>query len=156
RVLAHQPGALQARVHRRVPLLFRRLDGVVREVDAGIVEEDVEPAAERLQRLGHEALTVARLRDVAANENCGAAGGFDRGHDLSPPPLVPAGHDALRALLGEGARRGLAETRGGASDDADTVLELSTHCAPATSLWKRGFLRSGSKLGSILSQPGER
>jgi len=27
---------------------------------------------------------------------------------------------------------------------------------PATSFWNLGFLRSGSKLGSILSQPGER
>ena len=30
------------------------------------------------------------------------------------------------------------------------------HFAAATSFWNRGFLRSGSKLGSILSQPGER
>ena len=30
------------------------------------------------------------------------------------------------------------------------------HLPPATSFWNRGFLRSGSKLGSIFSQPGER
>ncbi len=28
--------------------------------------------------------------------------------------------------------------------------------APATSLWNLGFFRSGSKFGSIFSQPGER
>ena len=31
-----------------------------------------------------------------------------------------------------------------------------THEAPATSFWNRGFLRSGSKLGSILSHAGVR
>jgi hypothetical protein len=30
------------------------------------------------------------------------------------------------------------------------------HFPPTTSFWNLGFLRSGSKLGSILSQPGER
>jgi hypothetical protein len=30
------------------------------------------------------------------------------------------------------------------------------HFGAATSFWKRGLLRSGSKLGSIFSQPGER
>jgi hypothetical protein len=30
------------------------------------------------------------------------------------------------------------------------------HFALATSFWNRGFLRSGSKFGSIVSQPGER
>ncbi len=33
---------------------------------------------------------------------------------------------------------------------------LRNHFAPATSFWNLGSLRSGSKLGSILSQPGER
>ena len=30
------------------------------------------------------------------------------------------------------------------------------HFALPTSFWNRGFFRSGSKLGSIFSQPGER
>jgi hypothetical protein len=33
---------------------------------------------------------------------------------------------------------------------------MGNHFAPATSFWNLGFLRSGSKMGSILCHPGER
>ena len=48
--------------------------------------------------------------------------------------------------------RGLAAGIGGASGRP----VRRDYFAPATSFWNLGFLRSGSKLGSILSQPGER
>ena len=38
----------------------------------------------------------------------------------------------------------------------DLRAELGLHGVPATSRWKRGFARSGSKVGSIRSQAGER
>ena len=34
--------------------------------------------------------------------------------------------------------------------------KLEAHRVPSTSCWKRGFLRSGSNAGSILSHAGER
>ena len=45
-------------------------------------------------------------------------------------------------------REDLVGTETGSGDES--------HFAPATSFSNRGFLRSGSKLGSIFSQPGER
>ena len=38
----------------------------------------------------------------------------------------------------------------------EVTPELSHQAVPANSFWNRGFLRSGSNVGSILSQPGER
>ena len=38
----------------------------------------------------------------------------------------------------------------------ELTLEIGHHVPAFTSFWNRGFFRSGSKVGSILSQPGER
>ena len=53
----------------------------------------------------------------------------------SPIPRAPISETSVRAEAGPHCER---------------------HVVPARSFRKRGFFRSGSKLGSILSQPGER
>jgi hypothetical protein len=45
-----------------------------------------------------------------------------------------------------------AEGRGSVTAEARAGREVT---GPGDELWKRGFLRSGSKLGSIFSQAGE-
>ena len=69
-----------------------------------------------------------------------------------PPGRIRSGDEWL---LSQSSRlepfRGMAAAGRGPSG-----RRVADYLPPATSLWNRGFLRSGSKLGSILSQPGER
>ncbi len=124
RVLGHQPRALEARVHGRVPLLFGAVDGIVRMEHARVVEEDVETAAEGPQRFRHDAFAVAGEPDVRANEHGRAAGLRDRGDHLPAPRVVAAGHRDPGAFLREKQRRSLADPRRGARDDGNAVLQL--------------------------------
>ena len=93
-------------------------------VDAGVVEQDVEPPAEGPQRLGHEALAVGGPCHVRSDEDRGTAGFRDGFRDLPAARLIAARHDHLCPFLGEEPRRRLAEARGGAGDDRDAVFEL--------------------------------
>jgi hypothetical protein len=68
---------------------------------AGVVEEDVEAPAERLQRLGDEALAVGGARHVGVNERRLTARLRDRRGHFAPSRLVAPRDRDLRALLGE-------------------------------------------------------
>jgi hypothetical protein len=110
--MSHAP--LEARVERRVPLLLGAVDRVVRVVDAGVVEEDVEAAAEGAQRLLGRSAAVVGDPGVGADEDGPAARRLDRSRDLPASRLVPPGQRDARALRGEEPRRRLADARRGA------------------------------------------
>jgi hypothetical protein len=65
--LRHQERTLEAGVDLRVPVFFRASERVVRDVDACVVEQDVEPS-ELLDGLAGRAAAVVGSPNVRLNE----------------------------------------------------------------------------------------
>ena len=91
-----------------------------------------------------------------ALEPVGADGGCQLGvqhleRDRVPVHDVPRQHHARHAAAAEVA----VERVAGGEGLLDLRAELGLHGVAATRRWKRGFERSGSKVGSIRSHPGE-
>ena len=98
-------------------------------VDAGVVDEDVEPA-ERLLRLGEQALDVGLLRHVGLDGDGLAALAGDLGDDAVGPFLAGGvvdddGRPLGRQVPGDGG----ADALGRAGDDGDLARESSETCA---------------------------
>jgi hypothetical protein len=100
--------SLQARVDRRIPLLFGAVDGVVRMEHPRVVEENVETAAEGAQSFRHHAFAIARKPDVGPEEDRRAADRPDLRDHVSTTRLVTAGHHHPGAFLREEESRCLA------------------------------------------------
>jgi hypothetical protein len=87
------------------------------------------PAVQTSTHFADEKLSLFRQLNIPSDRR------FGQGEDGRAAPAVPAPR---------------------VSDLEPLRRALRNHFAPATSFWNLGFFRSGSKLESILSQPGER
>jgi hypothetical protein len=126
RVAAAVDTALDVDVERPVDDLVRDLVEDARDVDAGIVEYDVE-AAPTLDGGVRVGLDLARVRDVRRN---GDGRVPDAGRRLLDrvPADVDAGHPG--ALLGEPDRRGPADPRARAGHDRHLAGQSIAHPPP--------------------------
>ena len=120
--LAAEERALQVDAQHAVEILFRNIEEVAGRDDAGIVDEDVDLAAE-IQRRGEEIGDVVAIADICAHETAGAERSepLDRrragvGVDIRDDDPRPLGHEPL----GDG----IADPLGTAGDDGDPVFEL--------------------------------
>ena len=99
------------------------VDGAVRRVPAGVVDQAVESAVPR-ERLGEERLTVLVPRHVAADEGRGARpGGRDTlGNGGPEVRLEPTEHN-VGARLGEDIDTSFADALGATGDDRYLVSD---------------------------------
>ena len=67
-------------------------------------------------------------------------------------PKISGEEDRRHAPAAELALDPVSAGKGG----GELAPEIGHQAVPATSFWNRGFFRSGSNVGSTLSQPGER
>jgi NADH-quinone oxidoreductase subunit N len=101
------------------PVLGERDD---REVDGGVVDEDVDRAELRLDAADHR-LDLRPDGGVGADEDGPPAGGGDLLDDLLPRAAIrDVVHGDLRALAGERLRDGGADPAARSGDDGDLVL----------------------------------
>ena len=136
-------------------LSFQKLhDGVG---DAAVVAEVVDREDVRMRkrrdRLRLSLEPGERLR--VAGDRGGQNLDRDVAVELRVPSPVDLAHPA-RAERGQNLVGPESSARGEGHRLAEITPRLLAYFAPAISFWNRGFLRSGSKLGSISSQPGER
>ncbi len=119
--------------------LCRKLVVAARVTGAGL-----EPATCGLKELVQLGLTRANTCSLSTACPGGRTSRAEY-HKLSR--AVPSASPTVRPTVGRAAaiRRG----------PCRAVWKTRLHLPPATSRWNRALLRSGSKLGSILSQPGE-
>ena len=116
----------------RVPLVLFHVHEHPVAQDAGVVDEDVEPA-ERVDRVLDEAAGAGEVGDVLAVGDGLAARGLDLGDDLLRRRQVGAlageraaevVDDDLRAGRGERERVRAADAAPGAGDDRDLAREV--------------------------------
>ena len=103
-----------------------------RRAEAGVVEEEVEAAAERLLRLGEQVLDVLGLGHVAAHAHDLAAAGLGHGRRLVELLLAPAGDHHVPAVALQGQRRCPANAGAAARDNRNLALETAMTLAPCS------------------------
>ena len=110
-------------------VLGQVLERLRQVADAGVVDQDVEPAEVRLGGLDHRA-HVGGLADVDTQRPRRVADA--RGHVAARPRRLQVGDQHLRAFGDELARDAGAEARAAAGDDRHLVLQ--SHVAPSSAV----------------------
>ena len=118
----HQERALEARVHLRVPLVLVAPQRVVGHVDAGVVEQHIDPA-ERLERLERAAGAVLGVANVGPDEDGATARRLDLAGDRGAASLVATRDRHAGAFAGERHRGRPADPGRPAGDQPDLPLE---------------------------------
>ena len=114
---------MQDDVDHRFPGLERQvLHRHRRRAEAGIVEQEIEPAAERLLGLGKQALHVLGLADVGRDADDLAAAGLGHRCRLVEFLLAPAGDDHVPAVALQRQRRRAADAAAAARDNRNLTL----------------------------------
>ena len=93
-----------------------------RSENAGVADEDVEPAIALAQR-GGEAVDAGIVLQVERHQRRGAAGGADGVVEFLQPADGARHRDDMRAGLGERQRGRVADAARGAGDERDAVGE---------------------------------
>jgi hypothetical protein len=108
--LGDEKRALEVRVKDRVPFLPGEFRGGMTDVQAGVVDQDVNLAV-LIDCSADHALDVAFVQDIELDGQGSSPHGLDLLLELRQPRLVPAGNDQVRAGLGQRPAEILAESR---------------------------------------------
>ena len=137
-VLAQVEVTLEVDGEDDVPLLFRHVEDHLVAQDAGVVDDDVEPA-EGVERLLHHAVAGLEVGDVVVVGDGVAAHLLDFVDDLVGRALLAAGagrgaaevvDDDARALGRERQALAAADAAAAAGDDRDLAFESVAHVMP--------------------------
>ena len=109
-----------------LPLVDVRAGDRAEEHEAGIVDQDVDPA-EPLDDGLHRLSGLHAIGDVGLDGQRGAVGGFDVAHERVEPVLAAGDDGDGRAVLGEAASGRVADSAAGSSDDRHGSGEFRIH-----------------------------
>jgi len=121
--LRHQECAFEVDVNLKVPFFLGAIEGGVRIEEAGVVEENIEPA-ERAGCLLDGAMALVGLANIGADKDS-LATFFEYlpGYGVTTF-LVATGDGYTRTLGGEQVCGGLADSRGATGNESDFVVQL--------------------------------
>ena len=120
--LCEEKRPLQVDVEHTVPLGLAHLQKGLHEIDAGIVDEGVDPA-EAVDRCRTERLQIGTPRYVSGKRQCHAAAGDDLGCDGFVLRSLAIGHHHLGASRGAATGDRAAKAAGGARHDHDSIFK---------------------------------
>ena len=117
----------QVQVHQEVELLLGKICGPLADLDAGIVDQNINGAVSLIDPVDQR-VNVGNLAQVHLPGLRSSAGFLDQADGLSGPLHIDVCDDQFAALLGHAQGDAAADTVARAGDDGNLVLESSHVC----------------------------
>jgi hypothetical protein len=127
-------------IHDRVPVGLGNVEQVHRAVEAGVVEEHVQPASvadERVERRGH----LAAVTHVRGQGERGSPLGLDLALNALGGLDVEVQHPDRRTFTGESNGEGPAQATAGTGEDDGGARDASCHSEPSRAVRSASRLR---------------